>query len=116
MRARSGVARHRRLRRILKRAKGYRSARRRRLRSAKAAILRAGAMAYIGRRLRKRQFRSLWITRLNAAARERGLSYSLLVHGLSRAGVKVNRKELSRIAYEDAPAFDRFVEMARAAL
>ncbi|MFB3065234.1 MAG: 50S ribosomal protein L20 [Planctomycetota bacterium] len=116
MRAKTGVARHRRTKRILKRAKGYRSARHRRLKVAKEATLRAGAMAYVGRRLKKRQFRSLWIVRLNAAARQHGLSYNRLIHGLSKAGVTVDRKELSRIAYEDGAAFDSFVEMAKAAL
>jgi large subunit ribosomal protein L20 len=116
MRIKPGVARHRRLKRLLKQAKGYRGARRRRLKIAKEAVLRAGAQAYVGRRLRKRQFRRLWITRLNAAARERGLSYSLFIRGLKQAGVEVDRKRLADIAYGDAAAFDRFVEMAKAAL
>lgn len=116
MRVKPGVAKHRRLRRILKEVRGYRSARRRRVKLAKEAILRAGANAYVGRRLKKRDFRSLWIVRLNAAARERGLNYSTLVRGLKLAGVEVNRKELSAIAYEDPAAFDRFVEVAKAAL
>ncbi|MHC4342840.1 MAG: 50S ribosomal protein L20 [Planctomycetota bacterium] len=116
MRVKPAVAKHRRLRRILKQVKGYRGARRRRIKLAKEAILRAGANAYVGRRLKKRQFRRLWIVRLNAASRARGLRYSELVNGLKKAGVEVNRKELAAIAYRDAEAFDRFVEMARAAL
>ncbi len=116
MRVKTGVAKHRRTKRILKQAKGYRSARHRRLKVAREAVLRAGAMAYVGRRLKKRQFRSLWIVRLNAAARQHGLSYNRLIHGLSKAGVTVDRKELSRIACEDGAAFDRFVELAKAAL
>ena len=116
MRIKPGVAKHRRLKRIMKEVKGYRGARRKRIKLAKEAIIRAGAQAYVGRRLRKRQFRSLWITRLNAAARQRDLSYSTFIRGLKNAGVDVNRKELASIAYHDAEAFDRFVEMAKAAL
>lgn len=116
MRIKPGVTKHRRLKRVMKEVKGYRGARRRRIKLAKEAILRAGANAYIGRRLKKRQFRSLWITRLNAAARERGLTYSAFVKGLKNAGIEVNRKELANVAYSDGPAFDRFVEMAKAAL
>ena len=116
MRIKPGVARHKRLKRILKEVKGYRGARRRRLKLAKEAIIRAGNNAYVGRKLKKRQFRSLWITRLNAAARERGLSYSVFMKGLRNAGVEINRKELASIAYSDGAAFDRFVEMAKAAL
>ena len=116
MRIKPGVAKHRRLKRILKEVKGYRGARGRRIKLAKEAIIRAGATAYRDRRRRKRDFRSLWITRLNAAARQRGVSYSKLIHGLKAAGIEVNRKELARVAYEDAAAFDRFVETAKLAL
>ena len=116
MRIKRGVTKHKRLRRILKQVKGYRGARRRRIKLAKEAILRAGANAYVGRKLRKRQYRKLWIVRLNAAARERGLRYSQLMHGLKKAGIEVNRKELATVAYRDGDAFDRFVEMAKAAL
>ena len=116
MRVRTGVAKHRRLKRIMKEVKGYRASRRKHIKLAKEAIIRAGANAYVGRRLKKRQFRALWITRLNAAARERGLSYSCFVRGLKKAGVTVNRKELAAVAYHDAAAFDRFVEMAKTAL
>ena len=116
MRVRTGVAKHRRLKRILKEVKGYRGARGRRIKLAKEALLRAGQNAYRDRRLRKREFRSLWVTRLNAAARERGVTYSQLMFGLRKAGVEVNRKELARVAFEDAAAFDRFVETAKQAL
>ncbi|MHC4549225.1 MAG: 50S ribosomal protein L20 [Planctomycetota bacterium] len=116
MRIKPGVSRHRRLRRILKEVKGCRGARRRRLKLAKESILRAGAQAYVGRRLKKRQFRRLWIARLNAAARARGLNYSTFVRGLKNAGVEVDRKQLAAVAFHDAEAFDRFVEMAKAAL
>ena len=116
MRIKPGVARHRRLRRILKEVKGYRGARGRRLKLAKEAIRRAGCQAYVGRKLKKRQFRSLWITRLNAAARERGLNYSSFIRGLKLAGIEMDRKQLASIAYHDQEAFDRVVEMAKAAL
>ena len=116
MRVKAGVSKHRRLKRILKQVKGYKGARRRRIKLAQEAILRAGANAYVGRKRKKRDFRRLWITRLNAAARQRGLRYAQLMHGLKKAGVDVNRKELATIAYRDGEAFDRFVEMAKAAL
>ena len=115
MRIKPGVAKHRRLKRILKAVKGYRGARGKRIKLAKEAIIRAGTNAYRDRRLIKREFRALWITRLNAAARERGMSYSHFIKGLKDAGVEVNRKELARVAYQDAAAFDRFVELAKQA-
>ena len=113
MRVKPGVAKHRRLRRILKEVKGYRGARRRRIKLAKEAIIRAGAQAYVGRRLKKRQFRSLWIARLNAAAREHQMSYSGLMHGLKLAGIRLDRKTLADIAVHDPAAFGLFVEAAR---
>jgi len=116
MRIKPGVAKNRRLKRILKEVKGYRGARSRRVKIAKEAILRAGRNAYVGRKLKKRQFRRLWVARLNAAVRERGLSYSRFMYGLRKAGVEVNRKELANVAFHDAAAFDRFVETAKAAL
>lgn len=116
MRVKAGVSKHRRLKRILKQVKGYRGARHRRIKLAQEAILRAGANAYVGRKRKKRDFRRLWIVRINAASRARGLRYGELIHGLSKAGIAVNRKELATIAYRDGEAFDRFVEMAKAAL
>ena len=116
MRIKPGVAKHRRLRRILKEVKGYRGSRRRRIKLAKEAIIRAGANAYRDRRLKKREFRRLWITRLNAAALMDGINYSRLMNGLKKAGIEVNRKELATVAYRDEAAFDRFVEQAKAAL
>jgi len=116
MRIKPGVAKRRRLKRILKAVKGYRGARRRRIKLAKEAILRAGRNAYVGRKLKKREFRRLWITRLNAGARQHGLTYSQLVHGLKKAGIEVDRRQLAAIAYQDAEAFGRFVEQAKAAL
>jgi len=116
MRIKPGVAKRRRLKRILKDVKGYKGARGRRIKLAKEALVRAGVNSYRGRRLKKRDYRSLWIVRLNAAARERGLSYSQMIHGLKRAGVEMNRRELAGVAYRDGAAFDKFVEMAKAAL
>ncbi len=116
MRIKPGVAKRRRLKRILKDVKGYKGARGRRIKLAKEALVRAGVNSYRGRRLKKRDYRSLWIVRLNAAARERGITYSQMVYGLKKAGVEMNRRELSGVAYRDAAAFDRFVEMAKAAL
>lgn len=116
MRIKPGVAKRRRLKRILKEVKGYRGARRRRIKLAKEAILRAGRNAYIGRKLKKREYRRLWITRLNAGARQHGLTYSQLVYGLKKAGIEVDRRQLAALAYQDAEAFGRFVEQAKAAL
>ena len=116
MRIKPGVAKHRRLKRIMKEVKGYRGARGRRIKLAKEAIVRAGANAYRDRRLKKREYRALWITRLNAAARERGMTYSQFIRGLKQAGIEVDRKQLANIAYHDAAAFDQFVEKAKAAL
>ena len=116
MRVKSGTVRHRRQKKLLKAVKGYRGARKRRFKIATETLLRAGRFAYIGRRLKKREFRRLWITRLSAAARARGLTYSNFIRGLRQAGVEVNRKELAAVAYHDAAAFDRFVETAKAAL
>jgi len=116
VRIKPGVAKRRRLKRILKQVEGMRGARRRRIKLAKESLLRSGAHAYVGRHLKKREYRSLWIVRLNAAVREGGLNYSRFVHGLRKAGVDVNRKELAGVAYRDPEAFARFVEMAKAAL
>lgn len=99
----------RRHRKILKQAKGFKQARRKRVKVAKEAILHAGQYAYIGRRLRKRDLRALWITRLSAAAKERGLSYSKLIAQLNKAKVKIDRKILSDIAAKDPETFDKIV-------
>lgn len=116
MRIKPGVAKHRRLKRILKDVKGYRSARKKRIKLAKEALLRAGRESYTSRKLRRRSMRRLWITRLSAATRARGLTYSKFVNGLKKAGVTMDRKQLSTVAYKDEEAFTRFVEMAKAAL
>ena len=112
-RATSGAARHRRKVRLFRKAKGYRGSRGSRYRTAKEAVLRAGVNAYRDRKLRKRDFRSLWIIRLNAACRQRDFRYALLINGLRSAGVVLNRKMLSEIAIHDPEAFDRIVELAK---
>ena len=114
-RARKGAARRRAKRRILKAVKGYRGGRSRLIRTAKEAILRAGAFAYRDRRTRKRDFRSLWITRIRAAANERDLSYSKLMDGLRKANVALDRKMLAELAVNDPEGFDAVVQVAKEA-
>jgi len=97
----------------LKQAKGYWGRKKSSYRFAKEQVQRSGAYAYRDRRNRKRDFRRLWIIRINAAARREGISYSQLMHGLKEAGVEVNRKMLAEIAVNDRDAFRRFVELAR---
>jgi large subunit ribosomal protein L20 len=101
---------------ILKRAKGFYGAKGRLYRTAEQAVEKAGVHAYQGRKVRKRDFRQLWIARINAAARDQGLSYSRLMHGLSEAGVELNRKMLAALAAEDPAAFASVAETARRAL
>jgi large subunit ribosomal protein L20 len=115
MRTRSNVARHKRRRRILKAAKGFRGARKNQLRIAKDGVMRAMNYAYVGRKLRKRDFRALWIQRINAAARQNGMTYSELMGRLGKTGVGLDRKALSELAVTDPAAFTRVVETARAA-
>ena len=99
--------------RVLKLAKGYRGARSKQYRVAKQAVMRALATAYSGRKQRKRQFRRLWIARINAAARMNGISYSQFMHGLKLAGVEVNRKMLAELAVNDAEGFKTLAELAQ---
>ena len=115
-RVKRGVTKHARHKKILKKAKGYYNARRKVFRVAKQAVIKAGQYAYIGRRLKKRQYRALWIQRLNAAAREHGLSYSRLINGLNKAGVTIDRKALADIAVHEPAAFAAVVAQAKAAL
>ena len=112
---RSVVSRARR-KKVLKQAKGYYGARSRQFKVAKQAVIKAGQYAYRDRRQRKRQFRALWITRINAAARIYGMSYSRLINGLSKAGVEVDRKVLADIAVHDIDGFGAIVEQAKAGL
>ena len=99
--------------RVLKLAKGYRGARSKQYRVAKQSVMRALASSYAGRKERKRQFRQLWIARINAAARMNGISYSQMMHGLKLAGVDINRKMLAEIAVNDAEGFKTLAELAK---
>ncbi len=111
-RVRKGAARTKARRRLLRAARGYWGTKHRHKQQAKVALMRAGRFAYRDRRVRRREFRRLWITRLSAACRMRGTRYSRFINGIQRAGVLVNRKMLSQIAIEDPRAFDQLVEMA----
>ena len=113
-RARKGAARTKARRRILRAARGYWGTKSRHKQQAKVALLRAGQFAYRDRRARKRDFRRLWITRINAACRMRGTRYSRFINGLQRSGVLLNRKMLSQLAIEDPGTFDALVERAEA--
>jgi large subunit ribosomal protein L20 len=115
-RVKRAVHSHKKRRKVLKLAKGFRGGHGRLLRSAKEAVARALRYAYRDRRVRKREFRALWITRVNAAARENGLSYSRLLFGLKKAGVEVDRKILADLAVNDAAAFQALADKAKAAL
>ena len=115
-RVKRGVVAHARHKKVLAKAKGYRGARSRVYRVAVQAVTKAGQYAYRDRRQRKRQFRSLWIARINAAARQNGLSYSRLIDGLSKANVDIDRKVLADLAVHDAAAFAAVAERARSAL
>ena len=115
-RVKRGVTAHARHKKVLKEAKGYYGARSKVYRVAKQAVIKAGQYAYRDRRQKKRQFRSLWIVRINAAARENGMSYSRLMNGLNKAGVEVDRKMLADIAIHDKPAFAALANQAKAAL
>ena len=114
-RATNNVAFRRRRKKILKQAKGYRGGRSKLIRTASDAVDRAGQYAYRDRRQKKRNFRSLWITRINAAARENGTTYSQLISGLDKAGVEVNRKVLADLAITSPESFKALVEKANAA-
>ena len=113
-RVRPGHATRRRRRRILRAAKGYRGTRSKLFRVAKQAVIKAGQYAYRDRRVKKREFRALWITRVNAGCSARGISYSQFIGGLKRANVFLNRKMLSEIAIADSPAFDQLADLAKA--
>ncbi|MEL7496027.1 MAG: 50S ribosomal protein L20 [Planctomycetota bacterium] len=113
MRTSKGAARTKAKRRIFKRAKGYRGGRRNMIRTVKETLIRAGVFAFRDRRVKKRQFRRLWITRINAACRMRGMRYSEFMHGLKRAGIELDRKSLSEIAVCDPTGFDKIVEAAK---
>ena len=111
-RASSAVAKHRSTKRLLKAAKGYRGSHSKLLRSARITLQRAQTMSYVGRKLKKRNFRSLWIVRLSAACRSRGLRYSQLIKALIEANISLDRKMLSELAISDATAFDAVLAQA----
>jgi large subunit ribosomal protein L20 len=115
-RVKRGVTAHARHKKILGRAKGYYNARRKAIKTATQAVMRADQYAYRDRRQRKRQFRALWIARINAAARENGLSYSRLISGLTRASIEVDRKVLADLAVHDKKAFSALADKAKAQL
>jgi large subunit ribosomal protein L20 len=115
-RVKRGSAAHKRHKRILRQAKGYYGTRRRLVKTAREAVERGWRYAYRDRKLRKRQFRVLWIARINAAVREHGLSYSRFMHGLSQAGVEVDRKNLADLAVSDPRAFADLAELAKSKL
>ena len=115
-RIKGGVGAKKRHNKVLKAAKGYVSARSKQYRVAKQSVMRAEATAFAGRREKKRDFRSLWIARINAAARQNDISYSVLMHGLKAANVDINRKMLAELAVNDAEAFAKLVEVAKSAL
>ena len=115
-RVKRGVIAHARHHKILKAAKGYYGARSRVYRVAVQAVTAAGQYAYIGRKQKKRDFRSLWITRISAAAKLNGMNYSTFINGLKKAGIDLNRKMLSEIAISDPAAFTALTEQAKAAL
>jgi large subunit ribosomal protein L20 len=114
-RIKRGVPAHKRRNRILKRAKGYYGGRSKLHSVAKEAVEKAALYAYTGRKQRKREFRALWIARINAAAREHGLSYSRFMDGLKKAGVEMDRKVLAQLAVVDPKAFGDLAEVAKAA-
>ena len=113
MRVKTAVPRHRRIKRLKKAAKGFHAGRRRLLRTMKDAVQRSMAQAYRGRLEKKRQFRSLWIIRVNAACRQRGLTYSALISGLKKKGIVLDRKALAHLALHDPPGFDAVVNAVR---
>ena len=115
-RVKRGVIARRRHNKVLSRAKGYYNARRKVYRVANQAVIKAGQYAYIGRKQKKRNFRSLWITRINAAARINGMSYSRFMNGLLKAGITLDRKVLADIAVHDAKGFAALAEKAKSAL
>ena len=111
-----GVTKHARHKKIIDAAKGYRGRRKNTFRIANQAVEKAGQYAYIGRKLKKRQYRALWIQRINAAVREHGLNYATFIGGVHKAGIEIDRKMLSDLAVSEPAAFKAIVDMAKAAL
>lgn len=115
-RIKGAMAARKRHKKILKLAKGFRGAQSKQYRVAKQSVMRALAYSYVGRKQRKRDFRTLWIARINAEAKKNGITYSRFMNGLKRAGIVMNRKMLSEIAINDKEAFAKLVETAKASL
>ena len=115
-RVKKGVNAHKRHKKILKLAKGFYGAKSKVFRAANPAVMRSLRSAYVGRKLKKRQYRQMWIARINAGARMNGISYSQLMNGLKKSGIEMNRKSLSELAITDAVAFGALVETAKKAL
>jgi large subunit ribosomal protein L20 len=114
-RVKGAMSTRKRHKKILKLAKGFRGSRSRLFKTANEAVMKSLTHAYIGRKLKKRDFRQLWITRINAATRENGMNYSTFMNGLKKAGIEINRKMLSEIAISDSAAFSQLVEKAKSA-
>ena len=115
-RVKRGVTSHAKHKKVLKQAKGFYGRRKNTIRTAKAAVDRAGQYAYRDRRTKKRSFRALWIQRINAAARLEGMTYSVFINGLDKAGIEIDRKVLADIAMHEPAAFKAIADKARAAL
>ena len=115
-RVKVGVNAHKRHKKVLKQAKGYYGAKSKQFKAANPAVMRDLRSAYVGRKLKKRQYRQMWIARINAAARMNGMSYSRLMDGLKKSGIEINRKMLSEMAIHDEKAFTKLCETAKAAL
>jgi len=116
MRTTKGSARNRAKKRLFRKAKGYRGGRGKLLRSVKETLIRSGQFAYRDRRVRRREFRKLWIIRINAAVRQRGIRYSVFINGLGKANIQLDRKMLAEMAVSDPDAFDRVVELVKETL
>ena len=116
MRVKTGVVTHRRRKKVLRAARGFRGGRSKLFKTAKETLLRAGAFAYRDRRRKKRDFRKLWIQRINAGTRAYGMMYSRFIDGLKKSGVEINRKMLSEMAIHDPDSFKQLVEKAQASL
>ena len=115
-RVKKGVNAHKRHKKVLKQAKGFYGQKSKVYRAAKPAVMRSLRSAYVGRKLKKRQFRQMWIARINAAARMNGISYSQLMNGLKKSGIEINRKMLSEMAIYDAAGFTTLCETAKKTL
>ncbi len=115
-RVKGGMSTHKRHKRVLKLAKGYRGAKSKQFKTAKQAVMKSGVYAYVGRKQKKREFRRLWIARINAAARLNDISYSQLMHGLKLAEIDINRKMLAELAVSDPKAFASLAETAKSKL